>query len=65
MKRRRNRLRRRYGRSAGRLYRVVWKRDDRGTSGVLAPGPFTHAEAVTVLSKITKYPWRRVLLEEV
>jgi hypothetical protein len=43
----------------------VWKRDDRRTSGVLAPGPFTHAEAVTVLSKITKYPWRRVLLEEI
>jgi hypothetical protein len=48
-----------------RLYRVIWVRDDKGTRGVLAPGPFTHREAVTVMSKITKYPWRRVLVEEI
>ncbi len=59
-------LRRRYGRSdSGRRYRVIWVRDDRRTRGVLAPGPFTHAEAVTVLSKVTKYPWRRVMVEEI
>jgi hypothetical protein len=65
MTHRRGKLRRRYGRSGQRQYRVIWVRDDRGTSGVLVPGPFTHAEAVTVLSKVTKYPWRRTLLEEI
>lgn len=48
-----------------RRYRVIWVRDDRGTRGVLAPGPFTHQEACTVLGKVTKYPWRRELLEEI
>lgn len=49
----------------GRRYRVIWVRDDKGTSGVIAPGPFTHKEAVTVLSKVTKRPWRRDLLQEI
>jgi hypothetical protein len=62
---RHHRLRKRYGRATTRTYRVIWVRDDKHTRGVMAPGPFTHAEAVTVLSKITKYPWRRVLLEEI
>lgn len=65
MKRRRSTLRRRYGRSNSRRYRVIWVRDDRGTRGVMAPGPFTHGEAVNVLHKIMKHKWRRVLLEQI
>jgi len=48
-----------------RLYRLIWVRDDKKTRGVLAPGPFTHAEAVTALSKFTRHRWRRDLLEEI
>jgi len=51
-------------RTADRRYRVIWKRDDKGTRGVLAPGPFTHREAVAVLRKQRPQPWRRDLLEE-
>ena len=58
-------LRRRYGRAAERMYRVLWVRDDRKTSGVLFPGPLTHKEAMTVISKTTPYNWRRLMLEEI
>lgn len=46
-----------------RHYRVLWRTDDNRT-GVLFPGPLTHHEACVCLSKITKYPWRMVFLEE-
>lgn len=51
--------------SEARLYRVLWARDDKGTSGLHCSGYFTHKEACAILSKITKYPWRRDFLEEV
>jgi hypothetical protein len=51
--------------SSNKRYRVVWVRDDKRTSGVMAAGPFTHKEATTVVSKITKYPWRRVVIQEI
>ncbi len=51
--------------SGERLYRVVWIRDDKGTRGVLFPGPLTHREAMTVVRKTTKYPWRRLMIEEI
>lgn len=53
-----------------RLYRVVWKNDRTRKRGVMANGPLTHREAVTVLSKIpvhTRGPARyvRFLVEEI
>ncbi len=48
-----------------RQYRVIWIRDDKNTRGVIAPGPFTHQEACTVLTKVTPRAWRRDLLEEI
>ena len=48
-----------------RLYRILWIRDDKKTRGVLFPGPLTHKEACTCLSKTTRYPWRREQLEEI
>ncbi len=33
--------------------------------GVYLPGPFSHDEACTILSKITKYSWRNVILKEI
>jgi hypothetical protein len=48
-----------------RFYRVIWVRDDRNTRGIMADGPLTHAEACTIVSKITVYPWRRIMLEEI
>lgn len=51
--------------SEARLYRVLWARDDKGTSGSHCSGYFTHKEGCAILSKITKYAWRRDFLEEV
>ena len=48
-----------------RFYRVIWVRDDKKTTGVHCLGPLTHKEACSVLSKLTSYPWRRDLLEEI
>lgn len=59
------------GRSSGsseRQYRVIWKNDAAKTWGIMADGPLTHKEGVTILSKIS--PRRgagkavRFLLEE-
>lgn len=47
------------------MYQIVWVRDDRGTRGVLAPGPFTRREAQTVLRKQMRYPGRRVVIEPI
>ena len=47
-----------------RTYRVVWI-TDRGKRGIHCPGPFTHQEACTVLTKITPRKDRRDLLEEI
>jgi hypothetical protein len=48
-----------------KMYRVVAVRDDKKWRGVLFPGPLTHKEAETVMKKTTKYPWRRLVLEEI
>lgn len=48
-----------------RKYRVIWKRADNGTTGVLFPGPLSHREAVTCKSKVTPQPWRQDMLEEI
>lgn len=47
-----------------RTYNVFWVRDDKGTSGQLNATPMTHHEAYTFKSKITTYPWRRLMLVE-
>ena len=36
-----------------------------GAKITLCEGPFSHNEACTVLSKITKYNWREEQLEEI
>lgn len=48
-----------------RTYRIVGirKRDNRRV--ILFPGPLTHREACTCKSKLTPYPWRLDLLEEI
>lgn len=48
-----------------RYYNVIWVRDDKGTRDQLNATPMTHSEACTFKSKLTDYPWRRILLEEV
>lgn len=48
-----------------RKYNVIWKRDDKGTQGRHNLAPMTHREACVFLSKLTKYPWRRDLLQEI
>jgi hypothetical protein len=48
-----------------RRYRVIWRRPDTGTSGILFPGPLTHHEARKVLASVTKYPWREEMVEEI
>ena len=51
--------------TAERMYNVLWIRDDKGTRGQLNATPMTHRAACTFKSKMTAYPWRRVMLEEV
>lgn len=51
--------------TAERMYNVIWVCDDKGTRGQLNATPMTHREACTFKSKMTAYPWRRVMLEEV
>lgn len=48
-----------------RKYNVIWKRDDKGTQGRHNLAPMTHREACVFLPKLTKYPWRRDLLQEI
>lgn len=54
-----------------RRYRVVvvpmsgTRFPDGRTKVVMAPGPLTHKQAVTILSRITDYPWRRKMVEEI
>lgn len=47
-----------------RWYRVVAK-TKRGRRISVAHGPLTHREAVSVLSKLTRHPWRQEMLEEI
>ena len=55
---------RRYAAEGGRLYRVVAVlRDD--SREVMCPGPFSHDEACTVVSKHTVRPERRIQVEEI
>ena len=51
---------RRYAAEGGRLYHVVWARDDNGTRGVHCHGPFTHEEACMVLRKFRDALWARL-----
>lgn len=36
-----------------RSFRIIWKREDKGTQGVHFPGPLTHEEACRCLAAIT------------
>ncbi len=47
-----------------RLYHVVVIRNDNGEKVYMTSTPVTHAEGCTILSKMTRYPWRREQLEE-
>jgi hypothetical protein len=48
-----------------RLYHVVCIVEKDGMKITLSGEPMPHGEAVTFKSKLTEYPWRRNLLEEV
>lgn len=48
-----------------RLYHVVAVVSKTGEKIYMTSSPVTHAEGCTLLSKLTKYPWRREMLEEV
>ena len=61
---RRAKVKRPARRDREKLYRVIWKRDDLGTAGILFPGPLTHREATTASSKSTRHGGRHHVLEE-
>ena len=48
-----------------RLYNVVVVNRRTGQKVVMTPEPVTHDEGCVILSKLTKYPWRLEMLEEV
>lgn len=48
-----------------RLFHVVVVNNQTGRKVYMTATPVTHAEGCTLLSKLTKYSWRRELLEEV
>nr|WP_256836304.1 hypothetical protein [Pseudomonas oleovorans] len=51
--------------SAERRYHVTVVRDSTGEKTYMTRTPVTHSEGCVLLSKLTDYPWRRKLLEEV
>lgn len=48
-----------------RKYHIVAIVDKTGKKVYFTGYPMPHAECCTMLSKITRYPWRRLMLEEV
>ena len=50
---------------SGRRYHVNVVRDSTGEKTYMTRTPVTHHEGCVLLSKLTDYPWRRKLLEEV
>lgn len=48
-----------------RQYHVVVINEKTGNKVYMTKMPVTHAEGCTILSKLTKYEWRRNQLEEV
>lgn len=48
-----------------RKYNVVVVNIKTGRKVVMTSSPVTHDEACTMLSKMTKYPWRKETVEEV
>lgn len=46
-----------------KYYRVIWLTNK--AKGIFCHGPLTHSEACIIFSKITKYPWRKEMLEEI
>jgi hypothetical protein len=47
-----------------RMYDVVIVNEKTGTVTVMTSSPVTHKEGCTILSKMTKYPFRRNQLRE-
>ena len=48
-----------------KLYHVVVIHERTGAKYYMTSKPLPHSDAVVLLNKITKYPWRRSQLEEV
>lgn len=48
-----------------RLYHVVAVNNKTRNKVYMTSSPVTHKQGCTILSKMTKYPWRREQLEEV
>lgn len=47
-----------------RLYHVIVVNDRTGAKVYMTERPVTHIQGCTLLSKLTKYSWRRNMLEE-
>jgi len=48
-----------------RQYRVVAVHNFSKCKTVLFPGPLTHDEACRLLASVTKYEWRKEMVEEI
>lgn len=48
-----------------RIYHVVVINEKTGKKVYMTKDPVSHSEGCTILSKLTKYQWRRNQLEEV
>lgn len=48
-----------------RMYHVVVINSRTGSKVYMTATPVTHREGCAILSKLTRYPWRREQLEEV
>ena len=49
---------------ATRMYHVIVINERTGRKVYMTATPVTHKEGCTILSKLTRYPWRREQLEE-
>ena len=47
-----------------RMYHVIIINTKTGKKVYMTQEPVTHKEGCTILSKLTKYPWRHEMLEE-
>lgn len=47
------------------MFNVVVVNNKTNNKTIMNSSPLTHAEACTVLSKITRYPWRTEKLEKI
>lgn len=48
-----------------RLFHVIVVNDKTGRKVYMTATPVNHNEGCAILSKLTKYPWRREMLEQV